>query len=193
MYAQNDEAFVDRQVAQKMAELELQSNPIYFSRKDYCIGNIQMFVMPDGSNCSSTSTYYSTYLFWKEGELLKIQKFDNCGSFVPLPIGGEKFFKKITGTADELKQGEVKPYETEKAPVNTTANMSVQACQKEYFFKINSQTFQKKFREYDLTSDPANKNINAKHNNSLALIELDKEVSELISELERKGKFLRQN
>ncbi len=192
-FAQNDEAFVNTQVAQKIAELELQSIPEYFSRKEYCIGNIQMFVMPDGSNCSSSFTYYSTYVFWMEGELLKIQKFDNCGSFIPLTIGGEKLFKKITSTADDLKQGEVKPYETETPPTNTTANMSVQSCRKEYFFNINSQTFQKKFKEYDLTSDPANKNIHSKYNNSLALIELDKEVTELVSELEKKGKFIRQN
>ena len=171
----------------------MQSNPEYFSRKDYCIGKIQMFVMPDGSNCSSRSTYYSTYVFWKEGELLKIQKFDNCGSFEPLTIGGEKLFKKITNTAEALKKEEVKPYESATTPENNTANMSVESCRKEYFFKINSQTFQKEFKEYDLTSDPTNKNINAKHNNSLALIDLDKEVSELIDELERKGKFYRQN
>ncbi len=43
-FAQNDEAFVDALVAQKMAELEMQENPEYFFRKDYCDGNIQMFI-----------------------------------------------------------------------------------------------------------------------------------------------------
>ena len=67
-FTQNDEAFVDALVAQKMAELEMQQHPEYFLRKDYCDGNIQMFIMPDGKHCASKSTYYTVYVFWKEGE-----------------------------------------------------------------------------------------------------------------------------
>ena len=192
-YSQNDEAFVDSQVAQKMAELEMQSNPEYFSRKDFCLGNIQMYVMPDGSNCSSTSTYYSVYVFWKEDELMKIQKFDNCGSFLPLAIGGEKLLKKVKSMKEDLKTEEVKPFENETKPQDTKGNMTVESCQKEYIFKLNGETFKKSFKEFDLSSDSKNKNVNAKYNNSLSLIVLDKEVSKLISELERKGKFFRQN
>ena len=76
-FTQNDEAYVDAMVAQKMAELELQQNPEYFFRKDYCDGNIQMFNLPGGKLCTSKSTYYSVYVFWSEDEdVMKLQKFD---------------------------------------------------------------------------------------------------------------------
>ncbi len=190
--AQNDETFVDSQVAQIMAQLEMQENPEYFSRKDYCIENVQMFVMPDGSRCSSASTYYSVYVFWKEDDKLKIQKFDNCGSFVPLLLNNEKLMKKVSKMKTALKTEEVKPYANETQVTHPTANMSPQSCRKEYIFKLQGETFEKSFSELDLSEGSENKNLNAKHNNSLLLIDLDKEISSIISEFEMKGKFYRE-
>ena len=114
VFSQNDEAFVDSMVVQKMAELELQQNPEYFYRKDYCDGNIQMFNLPDGKLCTSKSTYYSVYLFWKEDDdIVKLQKFDNCGSFIPLSISRKKTIEKFLKDKQALKQGDIKPYEGE--------------------------------------------------------------------------------
>jgi hypothetical protein len=191
-YSQNDEAFVDSLVAQKMAELEMQGNPEYFFRKDYCDGNVQMFTMPDGKLCTSTSTYYSVYLFWRVDEkIMSFQKFDNCGSFKPVSIGIGKTMSKIAKNKNTLKTEEVKPYQGEKVDDNAFGNMTVKSCHKEYKFVFGREIIEKNFKEFDLTNDSKYKNVNADHNNSLELIALDKEISELVKHFEETGKFYR--
>lgn len=193
-FTQNDEAYVDSMVTQKMAALEMQDNNERFFRKDYCDGNIQMFTMPDGKLCTSTSTYYSVYIFWMESEkTMKLQKYDNCGSFKPLTLEISKDFSKILKNKEALRTEEVKPYKGEKVDDNAFGNMSVQSCHKEYKFVFGNDTFEKSFREFDLTNDSKYKNVNAKHNNSLDLMALDKEISELIQNLETNGRFFREN
>ncbi len=192
-FAQNDEAYVDNLVSQKMAELELQQNPEYFFRKDYCEGNIEMFILPDGKLCTSKSTYYSVYLFWKEdGDIIKLQKFDNCGSFMPLTLSRKKTIEKYFKDKQALKQGEVKPYEGEKIDQNAFGNMSVNSCHKEYKFVFNGKSFEKSFREFDLTNDSKYKNVNADYNNSLELIKLDNLISEMFKNMEDSGSFIRE-
>lgn len=193
-FAQNDETFVDALVAQKMAELEMQEHPEYFLRKDYCDGNIQMFIMPDGKHCASKSTYYSVYVFWKEGEdMLKVQKFDNCGSFTPFIITISKNMKKALKNNQALKTEIVKPYKGEKDDNSAFGNMSVQSCHKEYTFVFEGSVFEKSFKEFDLTNDSKYKNVNADYNKSLVLIKLDEEITELIKNFEESGKFFRQS
>ncbi|MBK5212291.1 MAG: hypothetical protein JJE55_01365 [Flavobacteriaceae bacterium] len=193
-FAQNDEGFVDALVAQKMAELEMQENPEYFFRKDYCDGNIQMFVMPDGSTCTSKSTYYAVYVFWKEDkDNLKFQKFDNCGSFKPLTISINKTMAKVLKDKQALKTEEVKPYQPEKVDNNAYGNMSVKSCHKEYKFVFEGKIFEKSFKEFDLTDDSKNKNVNADYNNSLNVIKLDNEISEIVKNFEKSGRFFREN
>ncbi|MEM0518746.1 MULTISPECIES: hypothetical protein [Aequorivita] len=192
-FSQNDEAYVDSLVAQKFAELELQQNQEYFYRKDYCLGKVMIFNMPDGNLCTSSSTYYAVYVFWKESDsVLKIQKFDNCGSFRPIPISRSKVFIKAIEDKEALMTGEVLPYKGEQVDENATGNMSVQSCHKAYKFVLDGEPFEKKFREYDLTNESKYKNVNAEHNNSLKLIKLDALLSELIKSFEDNGKFFRE-
>ncbi|PHR12750.1 MAG: hypothetical protein COA40_07640 [Aequorivita sp.] len=192
-FAQNDEAFVDILVAQKMAELELQQNPEYFYRKDYCDGNIQMFNLPDGKLCTSKSTYYSVYVFWREDEdVMKLQKFDNCGSFMPISISRKKTIEKFFKDKQALKQGEIKPYEGEKVDENAYGNMTVNSCHKEYKFVFDGKSFEKNFREFDLTNESKYKNVNAEHNKSLPLVKLDILLSEMFKNMEDSGSLLRE-
>jgi hypothetical protein len=195
VFAQNDESFVDSLVAQKLAELEMQDNPEYFLRKDYCDGNIQMFVMPDGKRCVSKSTYYAVYVFWKEeGEnKFSVQKFDNCGRFMPFSIVVNKAMAKSLKNKEALKTEEVKPYEAEKDDANAYGNMSVASCHKDYEFVFDGNVFQKSFKEFDLSNDSTYKNVNSAHNKSLSLIKLDSEISEIVKNFEDKGKFFREN
>lgn len=191
--AQNDEAFVDSLVAQKMAELEMQQNPEYFFRKEYCDGNIQMFRMRDGKLCTSKSTYYAVYVFWREGaDVVKLQKFDNCGRFMPISISRKKTTEKIFKNKDALKNGEVRPYKGEKIDTNAFGNMAVQSCHKEYKFVFDGKSFEKRFSEFDLTNDSKYKNVNAEHNNALELIKLDTVISEMIKNYDENGKFFRE-
>lgn len=190
-FAQNDEAFVDSLVSQKMAELEMQSNPEYFFRKDYCDGSIKMFTLPGGKLCTSKSTYYSVYVFWKEDEQLQLQKFDNCGSYVPLKIQDSKLLKNVISMKDALKSEEIKSYKPENE-TSLFANMSVKSCHKEYNFNLLGSSFEKEITEFDVSNDPEYKNKNAKYNNSLSLMKLDDEISKLVKNLEDKGKFYRE-
>lgn len=192
--AQNDEAYVESLVAQKFAELELQQNPEYFSRKDYCDGNVMIFTMPDGKMCTSSSTYYSVYVIWKESDtVLKIQKFDNCGSFRPISIVRHKTIVKVLNEKEALKNEEVKPFKSEQVDDAAFGNMSVKSCHKEYKFVLEGKEFEKKFNEFDLTNESKFKNVNADHNNSLELIKLDNLISEMIKSFDENGKFYREN
>lgn len=192
--AQNDEAFVDSLVAQKMAELEMQDNPEYFFRKNYCDGNIQIIILPNGDMCTSKSTYYSSYVFWKgeEGKMT-IQKFDNCGSHSPISIALNKTISKSLKDRQDLKADQVKPYAGEKVDENVFGNMSVKSCHKEYKFAFGKETFEKSFNESDVRNDSKHQNVNAKYNQSLQLIKLDNEVSKILQNLEEAGRFLREN
>lgn len=193
-FAQNDEAFVDTMVAQKMAELEMQDNPEYFFRKSYCEGNIQMFILPSGKMCTSKSTYYTTFIFWKDAmDNMMIQKFDNCGSFTPITITINKIVSKSLKDKQALKTGEVKPYKGEEVDDNAFGNMSVKSCHKEYKFVFGNKTFDKSFKEFDLTNDSKYKNLNLKHNQSLQLITLDNELSKILQDFEEAGRFIREN
>ena len=191
--SQNDEAFVNSLIAQKMAELEMQANPEYFFRKDYCDGNIQMFTMPDGKLCTSTSTYYAVYVFWKEDEnTFSFQKFDNCGPYLPIVISLQKPMEKLLKKKESFKKENVKPYEGEKVDENAYGNMVVSNCVKEYKFVLDGVAIEKSFKEFDLTNDSKYKNIHFGYNNSLALIEFDNQISEMIKYMEENGKFFRE-
>lgn len=193
-YSQNDESFVNSIVAQKFAELEMQGTPAYFYKKDFCEGNTQIFSLPDGKICSASPTYYEVYVFWKESdEVLRIQKFDNCGVYRPFSIAIQKSLGKLLDNLKAIKTETVQPYEGEKVDNNAFGNMAVKDCNKEYKFVLGKDTFEKSFKEFDLTNDSKYKNIHAESNNSLKLVELDKELSETIKTLDESGKFFREN
>lgn len=194
IFAQNDEAFVNSMVAQKMAELEMKENPEYFFRKSYCDGNSQMIILPTGKICTSQSTYYTTYVFWKdENEKMTVQKFDNCGSFKPVILGFNKVIAKSLKEKQALKKEEVKLNNEDKIDENSIGNKSIKSCHTEYKFVFGKNIFEKTFKESDLTKDSKHKNENLKHNQSLQLISLDTEITDLLQNLEEAGGFLREN
>lgn len=184
-FSQNNKAFVDTQVAQKMAALEMQQNPEYFYRMVYCEGKIQSFTMPGGISCTSNSTYYAVYVFWKEDkDKFKMQKFDNCGSFIPFQVNFNKNINRILEEKLELKQ--------EKFLKNINSEpLSVQPCYTDYKFVFGGQSFEKNYENSKLLSDGNKKNL--KHNNALLIVKLEAEISQLIRSLDEKGKFFREN
>lgn len=194
IFAQNDEAFVDSLVAQKMAELEMNDNPEYFFRKGYCDGNSQMIILPSGKICTSESTYYTTYVFWKgENEKMTVQKFDNCGSFKPIILGFNKVIAKSLKEKQALKTGEVKPNNEDKIGENSIGDRVVKSCHTQYKFVFAKDVFEKNLKESDLTKDSKYKNENLKYNQSLQLISLDTELTKLLQNLEETGRFRREN
>ena len=123
---------------------------------------------------------------------MNVQKFDNCGSFIPIPLGISKNIKKALKEKQDLKAEDVKPYKSEKVDNKAFENMSVQSCQKEYKFVFDGTVFEKSFKEFDLTNDSKYKNVNADHNKSLLLIKLDNDISEMIKNFEENGRFFRE-
>jgi len=184
IFAQNDKNFVDALVTQKMAELEMQANPLYFYKMDYCEGAIQSFILPEGERCTSSSTYYAVYVFWKDGEIMKFQKFDNCGSFMPFPISFDRNMKKILTDKQTLKSEKLKPYN------KTRVNDLEQNCFIDYKFVISGEKFEKSFKESDLDRNAKDKT--SKYNNALHLIKIDSEISEQLKVFEKNGKFIRE-
>lgn len=191
VFGQNDEAFVEAQLSQIKAELEMQQVPEYFMRKDYCEGNIQMFKMPDGSMCASPSTYYSVYVFWKNEDKTFIQKVDNCGTFEKIDIDDSSLLDKVSNLKYQLQKEDVKPYKSEIQDASPFRNMKVEDCRKEFAFHYNDLDFTKEFKEYDLGNESKFPNVNADYNNNLPLIKLDRNITELLADLESNGKFRR--
>lgn len=191
-FSQNDEAFVDSQVSQFIAQLGEQSQPV-FSRKNYCEGKIEMFKMPDGKMCSSKSTYYSVFVFWNENEKNNVKKFDNCGAFETVALEDDDLIQRVSKIKKELQKEEVKSYKAENQDKTPFGNMNVEDCRKEYSFNFGSENFKKSFKEFDLGNDSNSPNVNAHSNNSLSLVVLDKELATVISGLEGEGKFRRIN
>ncbi len=192
-FSQNDEAFVDALVAQKMAELEMQANPEYFYRKEYCDGNSQAFTLRNGELCTSKNTYYAVYLFWREDENLRFQKFDNCGRFSPFTISASKQMARSLKEKEALKAEKIRPFASNKLNDATSENSAMQSCHKEYKFVFEGVTFEKSFKDIDLVEKSKKESKNANHNKSLALVKLEGEISELVRNFETAGKFFREN
>ena len=191
VFAQHDEAFVNAQLTHIKAELVKQQVPEYFVRKDYCEGNVQMFKMSDGSMCASSSTYYSVYVFWRNEDGTFIQKIDNCGGFEKIKIVDSFLLDRVSSLKDQLQKEDVKPYTTEKQDLSPFGNMTVEDCKKEFTFHFGELDFIKEFKEYDLSSNSKFPNVNAAYNNELPLIQLDRDVTEIVADLELKRKFRR--
>ncbi|MAP81268.1 MAG: hypothetical protein CL526_09290 [Aequorivita sp.] len=191
--AQNDEAYVDSLVSEKFAELESQQNKEYFSRKDYCKGKVMIFTLPNGEVCTSRTTYYAVYVFWRESEnTYKLQKFDNCGSFRPLTIERNSHFKNLLSKVEILKSEVVKPFKAENIEDHPTGNMTVKSCHKEFKFALNGDKFEKKYDEFDLEKESTYRNLNAEYNNSLNLVKLSNHISEIVDKHEESGNFYRE-
>ncbi len=188
-FSQNDEAFVDSMVSQFISQLTDSSGAV-FSRKNHCEGKIEMFQMSDGKMCSSASTYYSVYVFWKENEISNVKKFDNCGDFDAVVIETD-ITDRVSQLKETLRAEEVQPYKAANPDKSPFGNMKVEDCQKEYTFNFGSEKFEKSFKEFDLGNDSNSPNVNTGANNALELIVLDKELNKTISGLEGQGKFRR--
>lgn len=191
VFGQNDEAFVEAQLSQIKAELEMQQVSEYFMRKDYCQGNIQIFKMPNGSMCASTSTYYSVYVFWKNEDKTIVQKVDNCGTYEKITIEESPLLEKVSNLKHQLQKEEVKPYKSEIEDPSPFGNMQVEDCRKEFTFHYDDLDFTKGFKEYDLSNESKFPNVNADYNNNLPLIKLDRNITRLLADLESNGKFRR--
>lgn len=191
VFGQNDEAFIEEQLSQITAELEMQQVHEYVIRKDYCEGNIQIFRMPDGSRCATPSTYYSVYIFWKGEDKTYIQKVDNCGTFEKITIEGSALLNKVSHLKNQLQKDVVKPYQSEKKDPSPFGNMKVEDCKKTFTFHYSDLDFEKEFKEYDLSNESKFPNINADYNNNLPLVKLDRNITQLLADMESNGKFKR--
>ncbi|HLW31792.1 MAG TPA: hypothetical protein VKX40_05995 [Aequorivita sp.] len=191
VFGQNDEAFVEAQISQIKAELEMQQVSEYFMRKDFCEGNIQIFKMPNGGMCASTSTYYSVYVFWKSEDKTIVQKVDNCGTYEKITIDDSTLLDKVSGLKDQLQKDDVKPYQSERIDDSPFGNMKVEDCRKEFTFHFDDHDFTKEFKEYDLSNESKFPNVHADYNNNLPLIKLDRNITRLLADLESNGKFRR--
>lgn len=190
-YGQNDRAYVDAQLTEIASELRALQITEYLIRKDYCEGNIRIFKMPNGSMCASASTYYSAYVIWKNENSTWVKKVDNCGAFDKIPVEELSLFEKVANLKHQLQKDDVKPYESEAPDPAPFGNMEVKDCWKEFTFHLNDLAFTKKYKEYDLEEGTRFPNVNAHYNNNLPLVQLDEDITRLVSDMESKGKFRR--
>jgi len=119
-----------------------------------------------------------------------IKKIDNCGLYYSLPLGETQLNNFFPSNTEALASGAVKHYEAENLSDTPKLRTSVEPCSHYYKFNKDGDSFEKEFNLYSLTNDSLRPNINYKYNNGLKIVELDKILDEVISEVE--SKFRRQ-
>ncbi|MCW5520498.1 hypothetical protein J1N09_11645 [Aureitalea sp. L0-47] len=189
--AQRDEAFVDQQLSEFTNKLEERSISSWFSVKRYCTGSIEMFLMEDGSWCSSKGTYYETYVVWTENDgASMIKKVDNCGLFFSIPLKSDELTKFFNENLNELTTTTVKNYRADNITGNPELSTSIHSCKRSYTFRNSSGVSETNYDLFDLSTSEKHPNIHYKHNNALKIVELDKMIDEVIENLQ--SKFRRQ-
>ena len=190
-FSQNDEAYVDGLVSEFTEKLEQRNIKEYFYTKRHCLGNIQMFQMPQGRMCSSKGTYFETYVVWKEdnGKTM-LKKFDNCGIFTSVEIISDDIILFVQEN-DKLLKRAVKKYEVANPENAPTLSTKIHPCSREFKFTSGTVSYGQAYKEFYLTNESKYPNINFDYNKSLKVVELDAMMSEIIGTFDKQGKFIR--
>jgi len=196
--AQNDKKYVETLLTDFSTKLEQRGIRDYFSVEKYCMGNVQMFTMSNGSLCTSKGTYTEVYLFWTEDDGSSwVKKFDNCGLFLSVELKKNEIHQYAEENVSGLKSGSVKRFETENMNSGRPAlRTEIHNCLQAYRFTMGGETFEQKFNELDLAegTDERNgdKNLNYNYNKGMPVVALSNLCNNLLEELNTKGQFKRQ-
>ncbi len=185
--AQNDEAFVDSQVAAFTQELIAKSINQYVVYKSYCVGETRMITL-DGKMCISRGTFFESYVIWNEEGTDKVKKFDNCGSFYTaelLDTTLSDFYKKEWAA---LLDDEVKPYHSAKYTGNPELRKTPQPCERAFILHSEMKEVSKKFNLFAISNDSEGANLNYQFNKNLKLVAFH----ELLEKMTSANNFVRE-
>lgn len=191
-FSQNDQDYVDNLLNEFITGLEEKGVDNYFSTKRYCNGEIEMFLLRDGTWCSSKSTYYAVYVFWIEGEDHMIIKLDNCGLYSSLKLKDSTIMDIYGEGFEDILANKVRTYDSETW-TGVKLRTEVYPCFRDFTFKNENENSKQKFALFDLTNDSEGRNLNYDYNSQLAIVQLNKMLDTIISETASKFKRINKN
>jgi hypothetical protein len=156
----------------------------YIGLEKYCVGGVRIEI-PNEKNYKNCYSKNDIYIFWTDNDKSFVQKFDNCSEFNIVEILDFKpneFLKKNTL---ELKTGKVGNFKIDKETYSSVSH----SCFRNYIINDGKTKYENKFDIYNLTGETDN--LNFKSNNDLKIVQLDKILNEIISELESENRFER--
>jgi|TARA_R110002020_G_scaffold4110_4_gene18413 hypothetical protein len=182
--AQKDMASLDTQVVDFTTKLESRNIDVYFTTTRYCNGDIQMFVMPDGSKCFSKGAYAATYIVWEEDDETRIKKMDNCGAFASVALDDNNLFNYFKENVKDLQNNKVKPYEIAQTGGGPIQRTEIEDCHRKYKFVDEATEGTQEFKPFDLTNSAREQNTNHEYNQALAVTTLEGMMDKAIAALE---------
>lgn len=180
--SQNDKEYVNALVLEFEESLKNRNIDTFFHTKRYCIGDVKIFKLGDGSICISKETYYEVYFFWQEENSTMIKKIDNCGLYFSLPLNGPQVFNFVSEHLEYLKSDPVKKYAVQNPENVPTAFTQIYSCFRKFNFFTENDSFIQEYNLFSLTNESKQKNLHYEYNNTLKIVALDKLIDSLISE-----------
>lgn len=166
--------------------LDNQNVENYFFTNRTCLGDTRIITMNDQEKCFTNGNFSEYYLFWRENDTTYITKADNCGSFIKLKLENNELFDYFLKHKEALENNSVKEYKVANPENEPTQRTKVYPCSQEFSFTTPMGTFTQKFKEFDLTNDSKQSNLNYEYNQQLKLVTLDKMIDAVIAETESK-------
>ncbi|MEL6811752.1 MAG: hypothetical protein AAFP76_10495 [Bacteroidota bacterium] len=180
--AQNDEAYVDELTSDFTQKLTERGIDQYFVAKRYCSGKIEMFqIGREKKLCTSRGTYYEVYVVWKEEEIVRLKKMDNCGLFYSLELVNEVLYDLFDSRKSALKSEEVKHYKSASYTGEPELRKKPQPCFRAFQFTYGSEQYSKSYNLFDLSNEVEGDNLNYDHNQKLTVVQLDRHLDEILS------------
>ena len=193
--AQNDKAFVQRQIDAFSQELAIGGVKDWVVVKRYCEGRTEMIKMPDGSWCTSRGTYYTAYMLFDANEQgVKLKKWDNCGEFEvrEIPLANHPGLKVLLAASASMESEEVLAYKTAVRNTNPEQRTAIYNCKRDYHIRAGGKEFDKHFSLFALSNDSGQPNMNYPYNNALGLVKLERQFDLLLKAYDTKLKRSKQ-
>jgi hypothetical protein len=171
---------IDSIIKTKTKELRLDQIKDFFYFENYCIGSIKIV---DTNKIDCSLDHSNLYVFWKKDNKSYVEKIDQCEN-PKIEIDNkilDFYFKNVTVIKNE--NVEIYAIGVDSIIKNKRykhVKMVSHSCYTEFYFYVNSMLVQKKFDEFNLTTEREEPNINYKQNNELKLVQLGKLCDEII-------------
>lgn len=190
--AQRDKAEVDVFTATVVKLVLGNGAESVFTHSAYCDGNIKMFILTDGSRCSSRGTYYKVGVFYLQDDKPMVTFVDNCGIFEPIQLQDRSVFDYYQQEKETLMLSSIKEYETDVPYDEPKSRTAVYRCHRDFGFYTSNSERKVNYSEYWLTNDPEHPNKNLEYNKTHPLNNMDQMLKPLVEGLEADGKLIRQ-
>lgn len=190
-YGQGDKAVMDSVIASYVNTVKEDGATSVFSMKQYCDGEVRMFVLKDGSRCTSKGTYIEAFVFYKKDDVTRISKMDNCGAFAEQTLADNSLMEYYDSNVAAIQNKKVKPFETAMPNEQPKSRTAVYRCHRDFVFYGASGELTSNYSLYQLSNDGDQPNLNYQYNNALEVVSLEAKIQEQLAQIATQGGFKR--